>query len=318
MNYIHNFNQYQYQYYNRSFLEKSGEEYDEFFTDTALGDKGKSYKDYIEFYNNLTLDNLSEIFNIHDKGAFSDHISKSIPGHKEVQKMTAYGVSKILKSKKNPIVLDIGGSDNLWSKTVTEFSNFKIKSVTIDPNSTMKEISEKISKVTGNEYKLRSFMDPYDDIQPLEEDDKFDCIHESMTFQFISAGRGSQIKYLKDKLLKKGGFVLLEEKLFNDNWEKFEKLKDEYKKHYFSEKEIIKKSKKILKNGMNKNLISERKMENILSKNFKFYQKYWDGGNFMGYIASDKKIKIDKFLTHVRIPSFINSLTSFFKRVKSY
>jgi hypothetical protein len=228
-------------------IEKYGKEYDKFFTETSLGEKGKSYKDYIEFYENLPIDKISNIFKKHDKGNFSDHISKSIPGHKEVQKMTAFGVVNVLINKNNSIVLDIGGSDNTWAKTVTDFSNGRINSITIDPNTTMKEISDKISKVRGNEYKTRSFIDSFDDIKALEEDEKFDCVHESMTFQFISDKRGKHIKYIKDKLLKKGGFVLLEEKLYNKNWDEFEKMKDEYKKKYFSEEDIAKKGKKNFK-----------------------------------------------------------------------
>jgi hypothetical protein len=67
---------------------------------------------------------------------------------------------------------------------------------------------------------------------------------------------------------------------------------------------------------MNKNMIKQEKFENILSMHFKYYEKYWDGGNFMGYIATDKKIKISKFLNYVKIPKFKDVLFNFLQKLK--
>lgn len=280
------------------------EHFDEFFTDVTKGKKGVSDKEYKNFYN-IKNKKFLDSFEKHGSSNFNKHIAKSIPGHKEVQIMTAEAIVKIYKKKINSNVLDIGGSENTWSKTITELSNNRIKTTTLDPNYEMKKTSDKISKVQKNKYITKAFMEPYDNYDKFEGE-KFDVVHESMTLQFISNKRAKQIQYIKNELLKEGGIFITEEKLYNPRWEENEFKKDIYKANYFDIKDIEKKSKEILKGGMNKNLIEKSKFEEILSKNFEHYHMYWDGGNFFGYIASDKKEKIDKFKRYVNIPRFEN------------
>lgn len=292
------------------------EHYDQFFSDVTKGERGKSDVEYENFYDidKEQFKKYIDSFKKHGMSNFNDHIAKSIPGHHEVQVITAKAIVNMFKKKKNSNVLDIGGSENTWAKTISDLSNNRIKTTTVDPNYDMKKISDQISKVQGNEYVTKAFMEPYDQYEKFEER-KFDAVHESMTFQFISNRRAKQIKYIKENLLKEGGIFITEEKLFNPRWEENEYKKDLYKAQYFDVDILQKKSKEILKGGMNKTLIDKSKFEGILSNNFENYYMYWDGGNFFGYIASDKKEKIEKFKNYVRIPRFEEVIDNIISKV---
>jgi ubiquinone/menaquinone biosynthesis C-methylase UbiE len=294
------------------------EHFDEFFSDVTTGKRGTSDKEYKNFYDidRKDIRKYVDSFKKHGLSNFNDHIAKSIPGHKEVQIITANAIVKMLKKKENSTVLDIGGSENTWSKTITESSNGRIKTTTLDPNYDMKKTSDKISRVQGNEYVTKAFMEPFDTYEKFDEK-KFDVVHESMTLQFISEKRAKQIKYIKENLLKSGGIFITEEKLFNPKWNENEYKKDLYKSQYFDVEVLQKKAKDILKGGMNKNLIEKSKFENILKNNFDNYYMYWDGGNFFGYIASDKKIKIDKFKSLVHISRFDSVIDKIVKELEN-
>lgn len=293
----------------------------DFFSGVTKGEKGTSDKQYNPFYNIKDVTGIERIMKSYVKhnGYFDDHISKSIPGHKEVQMVIANAVVKLLK-KKSGCVLDIGGSEGSWAKTISDVSGGKVKTTVLDPNKDMMDRAE-MSKVHGSEFICKAFMDGFDDIESYEPNTKFDVIHESMTFQFISNRRAKQIDYLKKNLLKPKGVFITEEKVTSDKWLDNEELKDAYKRVYFSQKDLDTKSKEILKGdekkGMNTYLVSKTEYEKVLKNNFKYVHQYWNGGNFVGYICSDSNINIEKLKRHINLPSFATVVTDFLKSVKN-
>lgn len=292
-----------------------------FFSDVTKGEKGKSDIKYKPFYNIKDVAGIERIMKSYVKhnGHFDDHISKSIPGHKEVQLTIANAVVKLLK-RKNGCVLDIGGSEGSWAKSISDASGGKVKTTVLDPNKDMMD-KAKESEVKGSEFICKAFMDGFDDIEKYEPETKFDVIHESMTFQFISSRRTKQIDYLKKNLLKYKGVFITEEKVTSDKWLDNEELKDAYKKVYYSQKELDTKSKEILKGdenkGMNTYLVSKTEYERILKNNFKYVFQYWNGGNFVGYICSDSNINIHKMKRNINLPSFASVVNDFLKSIKN-
>jgi len=275
----------------------SGEAFDQFFTDVSAGTKGFSN---VKYDPTLKLDDQKhgkfvQSYNKY-RGNFDAHIEKSIPGHKEIQVATGDAIIHTIGEGK---LLDIGGSENSWAKSITETSEGKIKTVTLDPNDQMESFSKK-TPVPGNEYVNAPFMEKYGEKEAWEPKREYDVVHESMTFQFVSDKRAEQIGYIKDKVLKEDGILILEEKFVPEDkadpqWAKNEAKKDEYKKKYFEEAELTKKKEEQLV-GMHENMVSTEAFEGTLKDRFDHVARYWASGNFKGYIATNSIGKAASFM----------------------
>ena len=283
----------------------TGEATYQFFTDVSKGLRDKSnvpYKPVLKLTESQ--DKTNQTIASH-RGNFDDHIAKSIPGHKEIQAATAQAVIDALPQGGK--VLDIGGSENAWGKAISQLTDGKIETVVVDPNDAMKEHSDK-TPVKGNEYVSAPYMTGWENTPAWDSNDKFDAVHESMTFQFIDNKREAQIDFIIENNLSENGVLMLEEKFSPENkadkrnpdsqWRKNEEKKDEYKRQYFNDSELTKKKTEVVE-GMHDGQISTKALEDILTKRFVYVGRYWNSGNFSGYIATNDKAKFDAAMNSI-------------------
>jgi hypothetical protein len=277
--------------------KESGEAFDEFFRKTSEGVTGKSSKAYVPVMK-LPAD-FKTVFEIQseNRGNFDGHITRSIPAHGEMQTVTAKTVIDVLP--KGGKVLDIGGSEGAWAKSITKGSGGKVKTEIVDPNTSMEKFFNS-KPVEGSTYINKPYMTGWDGVEPHKTTEKADVVHESMVFQFINKDRAKQLDYIIENDLKPDGLFITEEKFMEpaEIWKKNEALKNEYKSQYFEAKDMDAKSAQVLE-GMNKNMISSLEMERLLTSKFKHVGKYWDSGNFKGYLATNDKTKFDTAMKSV-------------------
>ena len=273
----------------------TGNETQTFFSSVTKGDAGASEIPYKPV---LQLDNIQGYVDSRSahRGNFDDHIAKSIPAYDDVQNVVG---AAIAKTYQNADVLDIGASEGSWGKAITEQSNGKVKTVSLDMNQDMKNNFDTISQVDGATFDLNAFGPNY---KPKK---KFDVIHEGMVFQFISNTRNAQIKEVK-RLLKKDGVFVSEEKFITNDFNINEANKDNYKSFYFGKDDLIEKRKQIILSGgldevegMMGNMLTVAEMNKVLKGNFKFVVQFWDSGNFKGFAASDNKKKLNALIDNM-------------------
>lgn len=286
----------------------TGQAFKDFFSNVTKGEFGKSEVPWVP---------LKDISNAKDfwtevqkhSGNFDEHIAKSIPGYRETQLQKGNAIVK--SYPEGARVLDIGGSEGSWDKSISQLSDGKIETLVVDPNPSMAEFFRTKSEVPGADYVEaawgRGFEDEGKTVPKFDDAKKFDVINESMVFQFISPERTEQVREAK-RLLKDDGVFLTDEKLRTPEaeWKANETKKDaEYKKVYFSDKELSAKDKVVgfqqsksesKAVGMVDNMAKLGDYESLLKNNFKFVAQYWDSGNFKGYAASDNLPKLQKFL----------------------
>ena len=253
-------------------VEQEGLEFKDFFSDKTTSDEG-----------------------------FKDHIYNSIPSYKEMENITSDALVDMYKS--GAIMLDIGASEGQWGKYVSKHSNGNIITHNLDPNKDMEKTFKK-GKVDGAVYIRRAFGDGFTDgdeeVKGYKPKNKYDVVRESMTFQFISTDRKNQYKLAKEALKSDGLFITNSKTHLKDEdeYKKYEKLKDAYKQQYFSDEEIEKKAKEVLPN-MSKYMVDLQETFNSLKNNFKYVREYWTSGNFHGFVASDSEKQINKFLSYL-------------------
>jgi len=286
--------------------------FENFFTSVTKGTFGKSDKPFKpELTLPETLFPAVEAKNRHS-GNFDDHIAKSIPTFYEAQIAVVDSLSKMPAGSK---VLDIAASEGSFGKAVTELSQGGVETVSLDPNPAMAEFFRTKSEVPGATYFTDAFLNGFDagdrQVDAFQTDERFDAIHESMGFQFIDPDRASQVDEVK-RLLKPDGIFVTEEKVRNPNWAANETLKDQqHKNKYFTPTELAEKDKQVgfaqstnekKSVGMVSNMVSQETLENVLRERFDYVVQYWDAGNFKGYVASDSRVALDRFLNDLNLP----------------
>ena len=286
--------------------------FENFFTSVTKGTFGKSDKPFKpELTLPETLFPAVEAKNRHS-GNFDDHIAKSIPTFYEAQIAVVDSLSKMPAGSK---VLDIAASEGSFGKAVTELSQGGVETVSLDPNPAMAEFFRTKSEVPGATYSTDAFLNGFDagdrQVDAFQTDERFDAIHESMGFQFIDPDRASQVDEVK-RLLKPDGIFVTEEKVRNPNWAANETLKDQqHKNKYFTPTELAEKDKQVgfaqstnekKSVGMVSNMVSQETLENVLRERFDYVVQYWDAGNFKGYVASDSRVALDRFLNDLNLP----------------
>jgi len=239
------------------------------------------------------------------KGKFDDHIAMSIPGYRDAQ--YAFGDALIKTFSEGGTMLDLGASEGTQAKTVTSLSGGKIKSISLDPNQSMEKSFETISQVEGATYSRTALgvkpeetgfaWDEADGAKTYYFDskgEKFDIVQEAMVFQFIANNRDQQIARMAE-LTKDDGIAIIQEKVFTSDWQANEDKKNtEYKSKYFGKESLDAKSAEVLE-GMNKNMVTQKSLEDTLLKEFDFVEQVWDAGNFKGYVASNSADRLKEF-----------------------
>lgn len=280
-----------------------------FFSDVVTG-KSDKFKPVRPYEPLLKFDEKQSEFNkVYSKfkGNFDEHIATSIPAFRDVQVKKGQAIVDMLP--KGGTMIDIAGSEGGLNKAITQVSNGKIKTINLDVNPDMK-VAHEASPVPGADYVQNSFLQDYEEngvtYKKYVPEAKADVVHETMGFQFMSPQRAEQFAEVAKNYLKPDGVFITEQKVGNENWDQNEIQKDEHFKSRFYTPEQIAEKNKVVKvsdfdsnEGMVGNMVKESVVTDELAKNFKYVQQYWDGGNFKGYIASNDKAKIDRFMSSI-------------------
>lgn len=261
-------------------------------------------------------------------GDFNPHYFTSIPTVYETQIVKAQALSNMLDKHNKVIndigtikILDIGGTEGAWANTVAEIGGEKIYVEIIEPSPEANKLYNQIDTPVNSRFRNEAFSYVIDDQgrffnEPksirfaefsaggtrdsktgLRNPDvqiqgvKYDVVHEAMAFQFVDANRQAQIDFIADNVLADDGILLIEEKFTNNDviYQNNEKIKDDFKRLYYTEEQINSKAQNIV-GPMGNKQVSVQEIENILGNRFKYVNQYWDSGNFKGYIASNNPL----------------------------
>lgn len=139
---------------------------------------------------------------------------------------------------------------------------------------------------------------------------------EIMTFQFLGPERASYVENIAKDIPRNGLFISCEK--FSQSslavFLQLELLKDGYKARYFDADTLAKKQAEVLSSsngGMNDGMVTPEEYERILLGSFGFVARFWDSGNFKGYVASNDRDSVELFL------SLIPSLNSDYSTVET-
>jgi len=261
-------------------------------------------------------------------GDFNPHYFTSIPTVYETQIVKAQALSNMLDKHDKVIndtgtikVLDIGGTEGVWGNTLAEIGDEKIYVEIIDPSPVANNLYNKMQTPVNSRFRHEAFSYVIEDQGRFFNDrkmirfaeffaggtkdnttglrnpnvqvqgGKYDVVHEAMAFQFVDKNRQAQIDFIADYVLADDGILLIEEKFTNNDviYQNNEKMKDDFKRLYYTEEQINSKYQNIV-GPMGDKQVSVQEIENILGNRFKYVNQYWDSGNFKGYIASNNPI----------------------------
>lgn len=301
--------------------ESTGQATMGFFEGVARGAHGRP--DEVQFIPQITelaetIDTPTSRFgNYHQEyvrhsGHFDDHIAQSIPGYRDFQ--YAIGIGLLHTFADGGTFLDIGGSQGTQAKSLTSLSGGKIRTVTLDPNLGMRDTFGNISQVEGARFEHGALgfypSQKAGDVAWVESDgtpvrywdnkgERFDVVHEAMTFQFISPDRRAHIARTKE-LLNQDGVAIFQEKVVTDDarWAANEAAKDTFKEQTFSKEDMQEKAETVL-TGMKANQVHEAELLAELNRHFKYVDQIWDSGNFKGYAASDSAETMNRLMNGI-------------------
>ena len=224
-------------------------------------------------------------------GKFSQHIYNSIPNYEQLELSQVKSLCKTYQNFTAPYVLDIGASEGTFSILLNKLAKDSFFTWSLDPNKDMEKVFNDLNKSNYNKFLLSPFGAGFDNFKNYYPENDFNIIRESMAFQFISNNRSEHYKNVS-KALKKGGIFITNSKNLNNNKNLYnyaEKLKDEYKRQSFTQKEMNKKSTEVLE-GMQKCMITIQDKTKFLSRNFSGYYLIWQSGNFYSFIAFNDEL----------------------------
>jgi len=209
-------------------------------------------------------------------GKFDDHIGMSIPSFRETQQAVGHAIAKTFPEGGD--MIDIGASEGALNKSISALTGGRMRTVALDPNPSMENSFNSISKVPGAEYVVGAYGNKEDEgktawneddilhdkngvprpnpyagmpIKYYTPDRKFDVAHEAMVFQFMNGNRHAQVARAKE-LLHPHGILINEQKfvpgegLTSDEFAANEAKKDAYKEKFFTKEDIAKKAAAIL------------------------------------------------------------------------
>ena len=288
----------------------------------------KPYQQIIEL-NNPALYAFQDDYNAFIKGGgnFNQHIFTSIPTFYETQVAKMQGITNMINKNKlvadvplnnltnvkgpGPYkILDIGGTEGAWAKALAK-NNPLVDIQVLDPNRAAMLAFASGDFVTNAEFIHAAFTHIVEDQgkafieggikQPVFYQGftkpRYDIVHESMAFQFMSSERAEQIKYIKENVLNTNGVLIIEEKFLDDSqaiYDANEAKKNNFKAEYYTPEQLADKKLNVLLD-MEGNQVAVQEVQKILGENFNSVEQYWDAGNFKGFVASDDAKKIEDF-----------------------
>ena len=116
-------------------------------------------------------------------------------------------------------------------------------------------------------------------------------------FQFVNNNREKQVKGVQELMTPEGIFVT-SEKFHTANEAANELKKYDHQRKYFSPDQLTE-DKQTIVSGMADDMVNDVEYFNILKKNFKFVEEFWNAGNFKGYLASDSLEVLKEFKNNV-------------------
>ena len=277
--------------------QRTGQQNEEFFTGKAAkASSDVAYKPVVKIDQTTPVAKAYDVFS--GGGNFTGHISKMIAGFQEKQIKVAEAIVKGgFKS-----FLDIGASEGGLAKTVAS-QNKNMKAIALDPNSQMKDNFNSTPEVTNTRFVQEAYQGSWTEgdgteIKEFKPSRRFDVVNEDFAFQFINNGRDKQVKGVKNMMSKNGVFITSEKFIETDNYDANEEKKYDHQRNYFNESELTKDKQEIV-TGMAEDMVNDKDYEKTLNNNFKHVEEYWNSGNFKGYVASDNKEVLDKFIEDV-------------------
>jgi hypothetical protein len=275
-----------------------------FFSDVVSG-KSAKYKPSKKYEYEKDFDDKQESFRENydkKKGEFDEHIATSIPTFRDTQVQKGAAIVETFgKDSDKAVMYDIGGSEGGFAKTITEESGSNIRTINIDPNSSMKEAFDR-TPVEGAEFAQQPFNEGFDGMEAYTPQEKADVVHESMVFQFLKKDREGFVEDIADNYLKDDGVFITEQKFKADDPDVYaenEKIKNtEHKSKYYTDEQQKLKGEDVLV-GMDKNQANFNDYISLLKDKFDHVETYWSAGNFKGVIASNNKAKVDEFLNNI-------------------
>lgn len=226
-------------------------------------------------------DKSQAIYDIFTSNNFDKHIKKSIPYFYKTQLFKI----NYLRSAKNYKVLDIGGTSGALCKTISLTSYNK--TFNLDPSEEILFFNLLIP-VINYQYINKSFEDL--------EVSKYDVINETMTFQFINKNRSYHLLKV-NRLLDQEGELFIEEKVKTKFFYINEIINFIRKLFLFSPITNFKKIKIVKK--MNKNLITEQYLSDLIDSHWKYKIRYYKKLNFVGYYATNSENKFNNFINEI-------------------
>jgi len=207
---------------------------------------------------------------------FDEHINKSIRGYSDLRndvvKISEYFVEN------DTTVMDLGCSQGSLLRRMKEQNTFvqNTQYVGVEINDSFKEHWEEDENL---KYVI-------DDINTMEFPNNLSMVTSLFTFQFIpERHRLPLMKKIYDNLIEGGSFVFSEKVLSISG--KIQNMMEfvyyDYKKNYFSEKQILDKENELrhLAKLTNEDLL----IKQLLSVGFRYIQPFWRNHNFVGYIG---------------------------------
>lgn len=247
-------------------------------------------------------------FSAVDAGYFDIHIVCSIPTFFELVRSVAFGVVTHNSALGTERHVDLGASEGTLCAAISFGSEGRIETFAVEP---LPEMIERITRQTEPVSVIPNALATEIGFVSLDDEDapvpvynfkmESNYYTEIMTFQFL----GPEREYYVDKVskdLQPGGLFITCEKFSNSSREDFlrlEAIKDSYKSNFFDPETLARKIEEVLNapdGGMNEGMLTPEEYELILLSHFSKVARFWDSGNFKGYVASNDEDSIELFL----------------------
>lgn len=295
-----------------------------FFSDVVNGNR--DVPDFLNFRPELYSDEIliaEDWFAEVNPGAFDVHIACSIPTFFEMVRAVAFGLVTHHRAQGAHHLIDLGASEGTLCAAVSFGSARGLRTSAVEPNPDMiakiemqPEPVEAIAEALAPELGFVVFDESIGEVPVYAFDRGPDHYTEIMTFQFLGSERANFIERIAKDISPDGLFISCEK--FSQSslavFLQLELLKDGYKARYFDADTLARKQAEVLSSpngGMNDGMITPEEYERILLQSFDFVARFWDSGNFKGYVASNDRDSIELFL------SLIPSLNSEYSTVET-